>query len=400
MSVAQDHVSGPFTKRVVIFGIAASLIAAILFFVLSSYAPNLPGNMGVTATLTSNSAVGYSGFVRLMEEAGPRTQKLSRTDQLGEQGLLMVFVDATDGPDALEAIVAARPDEPTLFVLPKWVVRPIGLSQDKVQSVGRFQVELLDGLRDAVAPGEIVQQQGGGQGSIAGIPVRLPANLNVARGNGYLVAGYPPGLLIEAGDAPHYVLTDPDFINNAGIDDPGNARAMFAMIDELRYTGDPVLIATPRLAAGSGRNLGKLLFDPPFLPLTVILLFSGLLALLHGFARFGPVAARARVIPFGKTALVDTTADLLRRAGKITALGPRYAETMRRRAGERLGAPPSLSGDRLDEWLDQRTARAKSVGHQQMPSFTQRVEALRAADTDEELHRQARALAKWTEGQI
>ena len=201
----------------------------------------------------------------------------------------------------------------------------------------------------------------------------------------------PAGLVIEGRDSMHYVLIDPDFINNAGIDDIANARAMFALIDEIRGTGDPILIATPRLSSAGGRNLGKLLFDPPFLPLTVILLFTGLLALLHGFARFGPVASRGRVFAFGKRALVDTTADLLRRAGKIGGLGPRYAETMRRRAGERLGAPPSLSGERLDEWIDRRGGGGGEP-------FTTRVRSVEGATGAEHLHGSARALALWIEG--
>ncbi|WP_420607158.1 DUF4350 domain-containing protein [Novosphingopyxis sp.] len=383
----------PFGKRTVLLGIAASLIAAILFFVLSSYAPNVAGNIGVTATPASNSAVGYSGFVRLLEEAGPKTETLSRTDELGRKGLLIVFVDATDQPDKLDQIVEARPDEPTLFVLPKWAAVPIGLSSDKVQASETYPVEGLDTLLEAIAPGELQETDGGGRASIAGVPVRLPEKLHVAVGDPYMLDGYPEGLLIEAEDRPHWVLTDPDFMNNGGIDDLVNARAMFAMIDDLRYTGDSVMIATPRLADAGGRNLGKLLFDPPFLPLTIILLFAGLLALLHGFARFGPVTRRARVFAFGKGALVETTADLLRRAGKISGLGPRYAETMRRRAGERWGAPPSLGGERLSEWLDHRGG----AGSEPEP-FTSRAAAVERASGEEQLHGSARALAQWIEG--
>ena len=369
--------AGPFGKRVVMFGVAASLIAGVLFFVLASYAPDVTSEIGVTATPASNSAVGYSGFVRLLEEAGPRTRVLTRKGQFGAKGLLIVFVDVSDDPDALEQIVADRPDEPILFVLPKWAVRPGGLDRNKVQTIGTFPPDALDRLLQPLAPGKLAEEQGGGRAAVAGVSLRLPAKLHVATDDPYSLDGYPPGLLIEAEDHPHWVLTDPDMINNAGIADLDHARAMFAMIDDLRYTGDDVLIATPRLADGGGRNLGKLLFDPPFLPLTIILLFAGLLALLHGFARFGPVTRRGRVFAFGKSALVDTTADLLRRAGKIAGLGPRYGETMRRRAGERLGAPPSLSGERLNDWLDTRGARGADGETQ---PFTQRVDAGRCGD--------------------
>ena len=396
--MSEQDQSTPFARRTVIFGIAASLIAAMLFFILASYAPKLPGDVGVTATPASDSAVGYSGFLRLMEQAGPRVRVLNRVDELRAEGLAIIFIDATDSVEAVEQIAAARRDEPTLFVLPKWAVQPVGFSSNRVQSIGTYPVGHLDGFLNVIAPGLLGETDGAGRASVAGVAVTLPTKLHLAEGERDALNRYPAGLLVEAQDRPHWVLTDPDMINNAGIDDLAYARAMFAMIDDLRYTGDDVLIATPRLASPSGRNLGKLLFDPPFLPLTIILLFAGLLALLHGFARFGPVRRRGRVFAFGKAALVGTTADLVARAGKVAGLGPRYAETMRRRAGERMGAPPSLSGKRLDAWLDQRAGRASNGSAQESAPFTRRAEAVSGARNEEELHRNAHALAAWIEG--
>ena len=97
---------------------------------------------------------------------------------------------------------------------------------------------------------------------------------------------------------------------------------------------------------GTARNydLAKLLVEPPFLALTLTILAAAALAFLHGLARFGPPRAEARAIPFGKRALVDTTAMLLRRAGRLEELGGRYAALMRVRAGALLGAPQGLQG--------------------------------------------------------
>ncbi|WP_022674226.1 hypothetical protein [Novosphingopyxis baekryungensis] len=392
--MSSARTNGPFTQRMVVLGIAASLIAGLLFFVLASYAPNAVSKIGVTATPASNSAVGYSGFVQLMKAAGPETQLLSRQEDLARPGLLILFVDQTDDPDMVKEIAALRGEEPMLMVLPKWDVRPIGMNGNRVRSTGFAARSRLDALLQAVLPGDIERVSVDGPLSIAGVTVRAPQQLQRAPDAGYQLDGFPPGLLIEAEDFPHLVLTDPDFINNAGMDDIANARAMATMVDALRYTGDPLLIATPRLASGKGRNLGKLLLDPPFLPLTLILLFAGLLALLHGFVRFGPVAQRGRVFAFGKSALLDTTADLLSRAGKLPGLGPSYAETMRRRAAERLGAPPSLSGDKLEAWLDHRAA-----GPGDPQPLTTRLRAVENAQGEEELHRHARALAQWIKGQ-
>ena len=67
--------------------------------------------------------------------------------------------------------------------------------------------------------------------------------------------------------------------------------------------------------------------------------------------RFGPARAEARAIPFGKQALVDTTAMLLRRAGRLDGLGGRYARAdarprrrTARRAARHCRAKSSTTG--------------------------------------------------------
>ena len=142
---------------------------------------------------------------------------------------------------------------------------------------------------------------------------------------------------------------------------------------------------------GTARNydLAKLLVEPPFLALTLTILAAAALAFLHGLARFGPARAEARAIPFGKKALVDTTAMLLRRAGRLEELGDRYAALMRARAGVLLGAPQGLQGRALDQWLDSRD-KDEPAG------FTARA---RAADTSRNLpqmHEAAQRLHDWT----
>ncbi|TGS31661.1 DUF4350 domain-containing protein, partial [bacterium M00.F.Ca.ET.180.01.1.1] len=88
---------------------------------------------------------------------------------------------------------------------------------------------------------------------------------------------------------------------------------------------------------GQKYDLAKLLIEPPFLALTLSVLVAAALAFLHGLGRFGPPRAEGRAIAFGKRALVDTTATLLRRAGRLQGLGDRYAALVRQRAGALLG---------------------------------------------------------------
>ncbi len=53
---------------------------------------------------------------------------------------------------------------------------------------------------------------------------------------------------------------------------------------------------------------------------------------MQAFGRFGPARARERAIAFGKEALVDNSAALVRKAGRERIMGKRYAALVRERA--------------------------------------------------------------------
>ena len=153
-----------------------------------------------------------------------------------------------------------------------------------------------------------------------------------------IAAGDGKAVLTEVEDEPFYILTDPDLINNAGLKDPDKAAAALKLIAFLQPGDGPVMFDLTLHGVGRKYDLAKLLVEPPFLALTLTMLAAAALAFLHGLGRFGPPRADQRAIAFGKRALVDTTAMLLRRAGRLEELGDRYASTgagARRRTARR-----------------------------------------------------------------
>ena len=70
--------------------------------------------------------------------------------------------------------------------------------------------------------------------------------------------------------------------------------------------------------------------------MTLTLVAAMLLAGWQAFARFGPAVRRERAIAFGKAALVDNTAALIRKARREARLGGRYVEVIRERAVDRV----------------------------------------------------------------
>ncbi|RWE71597.1 MAG: DUF4350 domain-containing protein, partial [Mesorhizobium sp.] len=81
---------------------------------------------------------------------------------------------------------------------------------------------------------------------------------------------------------PFYILTDPDFINNAGLKDEQTAAAALDMIAMLEPAKGAVMFDLTLHGIGQKYDLAKLLVEPPFLALTLSVLVAAALAFLHG----------------------------------------------------------------------------------------------------------------------
>ncbi|RWF55681.1 MAG: DUF4350 domain-containing protein [Mesorhizobium sp.] len=381
----------PFNRRTLFWGIFASLLAAAGFFLLSTYAPNFrqPGNGG--ATPLSKSGVGYAGLAEWLRLTG-ETPAMARTDQdLGTDMLLIVTISPDSDPEALDHILELRQDQDTLFVLPKWQTLPLEEHEGWNMKFGRLPDSVVNQWLGRIANAKIgVGQSTVQELDIEGRLVTAPDELQwVADEYPMIAAGNDKAVLTEVEDKPFYILTDPDLINNAALKDADKAAAALDLIALLEPEKGPVMFDLTLHGAGRKYDLAKLLVEPPFLALTLTILAAAALAFLHGLGRFGPPRAELRAIAFGKRALVDTTAMLLRRAGRLEELGGRYAALAGVRAGALLGAPQGLQGEALNHWLDSRDK-------DETRGFTTRAQAVGEAKNLTQMHVAAKQLHDWT----
>lgn len=194
-------------------------------------------------------------------------------------------------------------------------------------------------------------------------------------------------LLAQIGDGPLYVLADPDLLNNQGMKSLDQARAALALLDSLNSTPPDTIVFDVSLNGfGHSKSPLRLMFEPPFLAVTLTILAALVLAGIQAFARFGPPAPRGRAIAFGKTVLVDNSAALVRKARREAAMGPRYVAVIRERAARVFGAPARLRDAALDDYLDAFSGPRR---------FTECAAAVEAARNAEELREAARALHAW-----
>ncbi len=394
-----DHDAATFRPLTVILMLVIGVLTFGATLVLGAYAPDMrPARNGGTHA-ESTGATGFAGLYRLAEATG-RTPRVIR-DTAGYDTDDLVILSPPDGTTDVGEALRERGDRPTLMILPKWTTKPDPRVTGWVRAVSRAPNAVPEGV---LAPGtklKVLRVRGGGrlttatemyEGKTVATFVAPPVLQTISGANLRPVITDHAGRIVlgELGSRDFYVLADPDLLANMTIDDPAAARAALAMLDYLG-PAEPEGVAFDLMLNGLGRrpNPLKLAFEPPFLAMTLTLVAALVLAGLHAFGRFGAAQAGVRAIAFGKTALVDNTAALVRKARREAAMGPRYAAVVRDRARAAFGVPARLTPDAADAVLDGIDRRA---------TFSVLAADLTTADHPHDMLAAAQALHDWQQG--
>ena len=394
---SSDAGEGAFNPGSMLLVVAVGALAFIATLLLGAYAPDLrSGRNGGTHAL-SNAATGFSGLVRLAAATGRDPIVIRAQDQLNREELAVITPD--HGWINLGDILQWRGARATLLVLPKWDTAP-----DK-EKPGWVRVAGLLPAQDpaqTLAPAVplLVSREHGDRHELKVVPFGAPSDLRfiapavlqtisgkriepiITNSGGRIV-------LAKVKGSQTYILADPDLINNHGMGDERQAKAALALLDYLNSTGSKsVLFDVTANGLGRSRSPLKLAFDPPFLAVTLTIFAAMLLAAWQALVRFGPIRRRERAIAFGKAALVDNSAALIRKAGRETSLGGRYVEVICERATNLFRLPANLDAEELGERMEGLNPRR---------SFASAAERARSARNRDELVRAAQSLNQWLE---
>jgi hypothetical protein len=388
----------PFNPRIVygliLLGIAA--FAAIIW-VMAYGGPERQQQRELSrAQMMSPAAVGFKGLVQLVGRVR-QAYTISNSHDLDYEDLLVLAIDENSRREDISWVRQQRSARATLIILPKWRTIANLRRGEWVTALGPGagnRVAASLGYRLRLVRNPPAGTQASGANLLEGTDLPAPEFPQVIEGEGLTpLLVLPNGggtLLAQIEGRPHYILADPDMLNNHGIRDPARARAALALLDALNATdANSINFATFTDVAAARESTGllRLVIEPPFLAMTLALVIAALLAGFHGAIRFGQPRREERTIALGKAALVENSAGLIRLARREVHMSVAYADFVQQETARAVGAPPGLSGEALDAYLDRLTRSG--------PTFSELATALVKTRDRHSMAAAARALFQW-----
>ena len=357
--------ASPFTLALVI---GVGVFAFCAFLVLGAYAPDLKGGDNGQAHAMSKSAIGFGGLVEAVKLAGDPTMISRGPLPPGRKAGLLV---ATPGPGEENGAGGVAFDGPVLVVLSKWETVPDPTHPGWVKRIALIDNQWAPTL---VKGASIARRRGVSRVVLSGTAAPFTTDLRLAEGpvdsfQTVKEPGWIPVLTDETGAVvlardpkrPLYVLSDPDLLNTQGLKNIDTLSSAVTILRALRVGDGPMMFDVTLNGLGKARSVLRLLFDPPFLSVTLSLAAALALAVWQALIRFGPLRHAGRAIAYGKTALVDNTAALINIARREHAMGAPYALLTAEIAAKAVGAPRDLTGEPLTQFLDRLGAQRGAV---------------------------------------
>jgi len=370
------HEVGPFSPVAAVWIVLVGVFAFCALVVLVAYASDLKGGDDGRAHALSKSAIGYAGLVEALKLSGEPVLISRGPLSPGAKGLLVI---TNDFPTTIGKPLTVRFSGRTvLIVLPKWVAAPDPVHRGWVRRVTIIDPRVLP-KDDDMTQAKVARRGGVSRPTLRGLAAPFGAGLVLKAGpvdnfqtittkdwipivtdeRGGVVLAQEPGRRV-------YTLSDPDLLDTQGLKNYDTMVSALAIVNTLRVGEGPVIFDVTLNGFARQRGVLRLMFDPPFLGVTLCLAAAAALAGFQAFCRFGPLRRSARAFALGKEAMVDNAAALIRLARREGRMGAPYAALTRQLAARAVGAPRDLADDDLTALLDRLGAQrgaADSLGH-------------------------------------
>lgn len=371
---------GAFSGRVVAVLIGIGLLSFTAAAMVGIYAdPQTEGTSGANAY--SYSAIGHKAWTGMLEELGVPVV-LSRAESADKayynDGLLVLAQPDSSG-EGLAALDQIGDTDRVLVVLPKWDGWPGFENRRWIENLSLRDREDVQGVLEAIdADATLVRSEEDQQLRAVAwdiLPTVERPQLIRSETISPIVHSDAGVLLGEygRGDTTIWVLSDPDVINNAGIDEGDNAEFAIAMIAAQLPAGSSVIFDETIHGFALSPDLWQALLSFPLNLAVLQGLFAAAVVVWAAAGRFGaPLPPRPR-LQAGKEVLIANTASLFEYAGRLADILRRYREATLRDLAQHLHIPRELArkpdDSGLIHWLNQvgdargTTQRYSEVNH-------------------------------------
>jgi hypothetical protein len=396
--------AGPFPLVTLILLIVIGLGAFMTATYLEMFGDGGGEPRSTGADTYSRSAIGHRAFAAALRKLDipVLVSRFMSLDKAGAGSLLLsIEPDFDDSPEALLNSIHRAPH--ALLVLPKWSgvtdrekpiwVKRMDLLPDKdVTAILHAVAKDATVMRDEGAV-EIDAARFGGKIALSDPQYILSGSdmpiAPILSSSGKILLGE-----MKIGDKDLWVLSDPDLLSNAGIDEADNGVVAIAIVDALLPKGGTVIIDETGHGFEQRPNLMRTLLEPPFLPILIAAIVTALVLAWAGFARFGAPLPESEGLAAGKLTLVKSAAKLLQFGTGAGNLLQSYRRLVLADVMSELHGPQGLDEAAQAAWLDRAAAHrglATRVGPMlaRISSFTEsgRIDATRGLRLAHELYR-------------
>ena len=393
--MSETNTGSPFAARTVAIMLTIAIVSFGAVMVLAGWSPELRDRNHAGDHPFSTSAIGYNGFVQLLEDQGYPVEVSRLEHKLTDRdwGVMVVTLPAWGAGD----IEKTELQPTTLIVLPKWVgtVDPFNTKRQRdTKFIDASAVNDLLGKLNVTGEIGRIDVPRLTETPFGDMKLKPDVKMQVIKSDTLIeLAGTEDGILLgKMADSDIYILADPDMLNTFGLAERENARFAVQLMDWIRYdAAEPIIFDATLHGFVRSENLMQMMFDIPYVGATLAALAAAFLLGWAALVRFGPTVRDGRVIALGKQALVDNSAGLFTMSRRETRMAPGYLAMMRRRVAREIAAPKTMTEAQLSDLFD-RLGPEEQSGKR----FSQMEAGLRGPSANrEELMTKARELYRW-----
>ena len=348
---------GAFSKRTLYLLVSVGLVSLLFGFGLAIFGGATATAPTADSNTYSRSALGHHALVRYLRSLDvPMVTSQHDSGAKAQNALAFLLEPNVHDENRLDARGMIDASEAVFLVMPKWEGEPDEEDLGKVASVTLLSPEtVLDALVliDEQASLNRPKQLGTIHPSefVSAVPtIAAPQLLRSSTLEPFVATD--EGILF--GKLPYqdiYVLSDPDLLNNHGLDNGENALLTAQLVDIARE-GRSIVIDETLHGYLRQPDMWRALFEMPFVLVTIQVMLCVLLLVWSGTARFGNPIRRKPALIQGSAFLIGNTARLMRLGGHSGLALSRYQRVTVRAVAKQLHAPRGMSLADLYGWLE------------------------------------------------